>query len=1102
MADTLSFDPASEFEILETLDDFEEEIQRPEDVRFFTLEEQLLDYFEKVMPKRKATKFELQALKYDRDRMRLAYGRLIKVTETDYVIDTHRKSVNTSWIKPVYAPFEYKSYSYETEYRPFFEKSARRTPNYYPRLIPALPRPFVTAREGRLIHKTETLVNAEGELPIKALYMYERTKTVIRDDGTMDIVDEIVPSTNDDIKITGYYLNARSLELPNPMSDHPFLKSIQPSYFKTDFSLLDVYPSVSTILEHAIPTTTDPYTHGMQYLKLYDVKLSQIPWSAWKTRFPPVETKQTTKTVETITFANVETETPGDVLTKQYLLPWYPGYHPRLWLRNQVDGGQFVGRLLLSEASESGLLPAPPPIGTPSPSYPAATPDICMNLTNDFDTFLSSGIFRPTKDETGYCIPVGMIHQEKSNAIYHGKLGWKEDTKTKIQSEYMNLLKQFQVPIVAEAQIKYEKVDRLPDSERRLDVLTILKDTNRSPDDQADAIEMITRDLKLENKQYLDVGDRFVVCMHTLELLHGRLEDDRMNFYAEWTYSQEGGRICKFCGEEINRDSLVATKEYDDDGHLMMDYQALETKTYSAIDSFTNSLVQLKHLIDTDHAGESLVYILLSVLQVLPQETQILPVLQLIRRITGALKSRTKITKENQDRIEGLLGLAGMVVLLQTHTPFLVPKRGLGSKPMNLSGYPRDSDSPAESPVIDSVLSVLRKTLESFPATYKGSIASIARQVLSKPQKVKEELLPYVKVFYEQFKSLFENAKERYTVPVEETPSNLIQFPILKIDEPLFSYEDSVESEVSSACSVFKTLTSWTTKRLPSLMQGLIKLRQRIETGPKIVQVLAKLDKIVVSSFNEKDVRSGISSGLPAGFPILNEFIKRDIDSSVLSSLLSRLLDIVSKTAFPKALQKDFRTRIVYLDLQQSASLLRDITKGILFEFLHKIKSDKNAPALVRMVNESLKSDLTLRMILLSKDAADKEEFELRTNETNLLKKRYREMNDTQREITKMLVDIGISDFIVTNEDREIFAKQFEVNLEREYAKAEAEIDVNRPEEGYGDVRDYVENGDQPIAADGSILDVDRGDYGDRAVRDYSDYSNQYAFEENENDGI
>jgi hypothetical protein len=36
MADVLTFDPASEFEILETIADFEEDVQRPEELRFFT----------------------------------------------------------------------------------------------------------------------------------------------------------------------------------------------------------------------------------------------------------------------------------------------------------------------------------------------------------------------------------------------------------------------------------------------------------------------------------------------------------------------------------------------------------------------------------------------------------------------------------------------------------------------------------------------------------------------------------------------------------------------------------------------------------------------------------------------------------------------------------------------------------------------------------------------------------------------------------------------------------------------------------------------------------------------------------------------------------
>ena len=42
MAEVITFDPLSEFEILETFD-FEEEVQRPENLRFFTLEEQLFE---------------------------------------------------------------------------------------------------------------------------------------------------------------------------------------------------------------------------------------------------------------------------------------------------------------------------------------------------------------------------------------------------------------------------------------------------------------------------------------------------------------------------------------------------------------------------------------------------------------------------------------------------------------------------------------------------------------------------------------------------------------------------------------------------------------------------------------------------------------------------------------------------------------------------------------------------------------------------------------------------------------------------------------------------------------------------------------------------
>jgi hypothetical protein len=89
-AGSLQFDP-SEFEVLETID-FEEEIARPESLRFFTLEEQLSDYFDKVLPKKKViTKFEYKQIATEVDRLRDIYRDIITVTDTDYVVDLTRK---------------------------------------------------------------------------------------------------------------------------------------------------------------------------------------------------------------------------------------------------------------------------------------------------------------------------------------------------------------------------------------------------------------------------------------------------------------------------------------------------------------------------------------------------------------------------------------------------------------------------------------------------------------------------------------------------------------------------------------------------------------------------------------------------------------------------------------------------------------------------------------------------------------------------------------------------------------------------------------------------------------------------------------------------
>ena len=127
-------------------------------------------------------------------------------------------------------------------------------------------------------------------------------------------------------------------------------------------------------------------------------------------------------------------------------------------------------------------------------------------------------------------------------------------------------------------------------------------------------------------------------------------------------------------------------------------------------------------------------------------------------------------------------------------------------------------------------------------------------------------------------------------------------------------------------------------------------------------------------------------------------------------------------------------------------------------------------------------------MFLQSKEKAMKAEEELRTREKNELKARYREMSDTRRELVKMLVDVGISEFIVTNEDRRRFAQEFDRKVEVEYDE------MMGPEGDFE--RDYVENGDQPVDVMGNTLEVDFGNYGERAVLNYDDYTAVQAFDE------
>lgn len=1082
----------TDYEVIENIE-FSEEVSKPEELRFYSLDEQLRDFFEKSISGGKPTKFELKQLMNERDRIQKAYKKLIVVTDTDYFINQHRTSLNVDWVEPVYSEFKYKPYSFHKEYLPLFTEVTIRQPNYYPRLIKALPTPYTSTGEGRPIFQKEEVSNEEGLNSIGVLPGYIRSKKIIRDDGTFDIVDSIPLSDSDNIKIAGYYLKNRGLKIPRELADHPFLKSEKPSFYKTDHSLLDIFPSVQAILEHGVPRTDDPYGEGLKYLKLYDVKLSQIPWDLWKTRFPPVEQKRGGNTLQ-LEFPKTDSKEPSEILTKSYDIDWFPGINERRWLMLQIDSGWFVPRLLISRSSQHGLVALSSPEG-PKIAHPSATIDICQHLTSDFDTFLNSGLYRYGKTdkqgieiEDGTCVTVGHIQQEKAGIITRDRLGWKETTESSIQSEYKKLLKKFSVPPKKLDIQTFEKFESLQESERRKDVISILEDTRRTSDDKAKAIELILRDLTHKNKQFFDNG-LFVVCQHTLSILHGNLDENPQNFYIEWTSAVLGKRVCKYCGEEVSGEITVAVDEYDQNGRLVTTYESLEGEQYSAegsTNSFTNSFVKLKSNFDLNHGGEAAFFLVMASLQILPQETQLVPIIGLMRELTKALKSRSKISERDQKRIEGILCIPALIILLQVHSPFLIPKRSVNNKPFKLSGFPRDSDLPSESPILDSVVSIVKKIMEEIPST-RGALNELSKELASRTQKVKEESIPFIKVFASKFKTLLELAKERYVEPEEEISPNMVTFPFISTVST-FKIQEEFDPEIVSECLGVLKSVKWSTKRLPSVIQKSLVLDDKITPSPDLKFVSPEEIKETISS--NKDVEKNVGLGLPKEFKIFEE-IKGDFSSFV--ALTSQLLNITSKTSFDKELAKTISLQLEGIDNQESGSMMRDIAKGLFFKLLHAIKSNSTV---MRSVVEQLKRDLIVKMILQSKEKAQKEELDLRTKETNLLKSRYREMTDTRRELVKMLVDIGVADFIVNNEDRELFAMQHEKEIEIEYEEMQGLQDVDRPEEGYRAERDYVENGDLPVDEMGNEMDVDRGDYGDRGVRDYNDYTSQEVFDE------
>lgn len=1080
------FEP-SELEIIETID-FEEQVQRPEELRFFTLNEQLDDYFQKVLPKKShIAKADNWKIKKQVDRIRELYEDLVVITDTEYRINDERREVNVPWLKSIYGGFDYEKYPYEEKLLPLAEPAARRTPNAYPVLLASLPRPYRSeGTEGVPITKKTDLVNEDGLESVKGLGDYVKLKRIVKDDGTLEVQEVAVANTGDDIRRVGFFIEDRGLDIPHPLADHPFLSSAKSNKLMTSESLMDVFPTVQAILSHAVPVTKDPYTEGKKYLSLYDVNLSEVPWKSWKERFPPVDAISAQPQVLSVVFPTPEEAVaPSERLQKVYDSKWMKSVYPRAWLLNQEDGGLLVTKMLLSDAGEFGLI-APDVVNErPQIQLPKSTPDECVTNKN-FEDFLASGVYRsPTYKKKGddwvevtpgLCAPTAFVTQERQELINRGKRAWTETTQTNIQKEYISLFKFYQPPKDVRKETEYEKFKSRGTSELRENILIILKDDTLLPPDKSYNIRLLMKEITPINNRFLDADDIFLICGHTLSLLDGDLEADRFAFYNKWATLDEGYRICTSCGEQINNDSFVAQEEYDDSGHLIVSHDVLAGNTKPA-PPLANSLSQLRNAFSMDNAGELVMYNLLYSLDVLPSEGQLIPILGWVRK--GSLAAK-KLQGTVRNKFEGLLGIAGMVTLLQIHKPFLVPRRTFGNSVVKMSGFPRDTLDEKDTPTLNILLTILKETVESFPGSITEPLGTIMREVANNRKKVREDCIRFIKNVYGEFRAQFEEAKERASVVTETVTVNQVTLPLIVPAKTEFKPGDKQGVEVFSECSISNPKTVLTAKLLPSVSQKFLDF-WKTKPAPQAEYIQPETVSLRYMFPEKKEIEKGVKIGIPKTLKLeaIRKFVDSDTDGVALSALLSRLLDIVSLHKYPFEKMIEYRKFIDNINSFENKSLFRDAAKGRIYELVDSLKD-----GMLEAVKTAMTKDLVMNMILLTKDASEKEVDILRSKERELLKSRLRNMDDREREAAKMLIDIGISQFIITNEDRRFFAKEFRMND----AMADTGDDPNDIPEGGFTRRDFVDS-DEQMNENGQPIEPDRGDYGDMRDRPEDDYS-------------
>lgn len=1077
-AGVLNFTP-EEYQILEDIE-FDETIERPEAVRFYTLGEQTSDAYEKLVPRGRTTRAQRDKVMRDVDRLQELYKEYVTILPETYALREPELSVNYDWVFPVHdQETQKRKYEWDSQWRPLFDNL--RAPNYIPSLIAALPRPLNNRAEDfppYPVTAVTDFVNEEGLEPVRALPDYELTRTQVHEDKTISIVRYPLEGTADSLTFTGYFLQKRPLDIPNPLAGHPFLEKNEATFVPSTAPLKDVVPSLDAILTHAIPVTKDPYGEAKPFLKLWDVKLSSIPWSSWKSKFPPVDVVNAHEAPAPIEFPKPNQLAVPEKIQDIYGMKYSPGMSVRLWLKNRLDGGGLVTDLLRSTVIDNGSVNIVPGVDLPKAAYPESTVEACSLEGKPFPEFLTTGILRRLffeKDKDPYaitkyqCVPLEFIKQERAQLGYVGRLPWKETTGDAMKKAYLKRLSE--VTPLAEVIAKepsFPKIPARPDSIRHIEVLAILDDSNRYAEDKLRDIRELLTETTLSNNVYSDPDGAKVVCSHTLALLGGDLAADRQKYYDTWTGRVDGFRVCKYCGEQINADVYEEANEYDDEGFLIRSAEALEgpgNLTAGVVD-YVFGLRKLQPLFMLNTPHDDVVFLVLSLLQVLPS-ADVLEKFLGLGRVVAAVQF-SKGTADQIARFQGMTGLATAVLILQCHIPSLVPRRSFGPRPLFLSGYPRDAPAPTtEYTVVDTLITVLRKTFEAFPTTFGGPAKALIKGVMNKPGEVKNT----VTALLSAKSPLMIRKKPDGKTEATFVPELLVRAKAYVAEQPPVEVPKTLIPVVAppKEFDVIKSFPScpsarpiWTSGRIPTVLQPAVPLRAGIQAAQGSDPVPPTVsDRVVPAPVEKAQIRARLATGARLASPIK---VGDDYRTSLM--IASRLADMFRQPSPVRS-----------VDPKQNASELRDIAKGLAFEQLADIQS---VVAKQTELEERWTKDVALYILQADYKEEKSEANKLRATQRIKIVDDLKKKSDAERELIQQLLAIGAAPYLVTQRDTAIFAAEAELLQDQMRRDEEANDVVENDEDqdaevGVGLPRDGDEDRDEDERGN------DHGDYGDLA---------------------